>query len=204
MRKVLIVLLILILAMSILWIFAGRQISEFVDPFAIAEGQSSSVHSISYQGTGEGGELEIRDPPGRLNLSLAPLNPHIGTDKENQLALANAGKVFAFGLLGSTDNDNLAAKMPSGDTAFVKFEYGLLPWSDLTKSIADHRLILRRHRYWKLIWTKPNGATLNILWQSKTPCDETLWQDMVLDDSSLLPANETTRLIRVEISDASR
>ena len=93
MRKVLIVLLILIVTMSILWIVAGRRISEFVDQSTIAEGQSSSVHSISYQGTGEGGELEIRDPPGRLNLSLAPLNPHIGTDKENQLALANAGKV---------------------------------------------------------------------------------------------------------------
>ena len=204
MRKLLIILFAVIATMSILWIFAGRQISEFVDRFAITEGQSRSVHSISYQGTGEGGEFEIHLPPGRLNLSLVPLSPHIGSDKENQLALANAGKVFALGPLHSADNDNFAAEVPNDDTALVKFDHGFLPWPDFTRSKAAYFVVWRRHWYAQLVWTKANGATLKMLWRSKGLADEMLGQGIVFDDSSLLPAPEITDLIRIEISDASR
>jgi hypothetical protein len=203
-RRILIPALIVILTILILWVITGRQISEFVDQFKTQEIKSEPVHSISYQGTGEGGEFEIHFSPGRLKLSLAPLSPHIGTDKENQLALANTGRVFALGPMHSGDNDTLAAELPGDDIAFIKFDHGFLPWLDVATSTVDHRLVLRRHWYWQLIWAKPNGAKMNMLWRSKAPYDETLWRDMVIDDSSLLPANETTALIRIEISDASR
>jgi hypothetical protein len=198
MRKILIIVFVLIVTMSILWVFAGRQISEFVDRFQTAETKPEPVRSISYDRPEARGEFAIDVPPARLFVALAPLDPHIGTNKENQLALAYAEKVFAFGPLRSEDTETLAAEVPSEDTALLERSHSFLPWLQL----ADRSF--RRHWYFRVIWTKPNGAGLKMLWGTKGGGDEVLGQTNVLDDSSLLPAKERTRLIRIEISDAAR
>src|SRR5437764_8704707 len=102
MRKLLIFLLIVILGMLTLWVFAGRQISEFVDRFASEVTILTPTSAVAYLGTGEGGTLIIGE---HHQLSLAPLNPHVGLTKDNQLAIAFNGKVFTFGPLRSSGND---------------------------------------------------------------------------------------------------
>ena len=57
---------------------------------------SARINSIAYQGSGTGGILRVND----LELSLNDRNgpsPSIGTTKNDQLALADRGKVFDFG-----------------------------------------------------------------------------------------------------------
>lgn len=175
MRKVLITLLILILTMSVLWVAAGRQISMFVDQFKMAAIESIAIHSISYQGSGDGGTFVTDDH----RLSLSPLNPHVGSTKDNQLALAHAGKVFAFGPLRSSEA--LAADAESSDTAFLTRQRSYLAWP----SFSAAQLTWNRAEYYNLIWSKANGAKLEMLW----PVDE--------------QKNETT-LIRIDISNVSR
>ena len=191
MRKILTILLILIITISILWIFAGRQVSEFVDRFGTREVESSAIHSISYEGAGDGGTLII---DAAHPLDLAPLNPHIGTTKDGQLALSFGGKVFAFGPVDSTGGDTISAKIPDGDSSSLTGSHGFLPWLDLTALRVDHVLRCRRHWYQRLTWAKPSGAKLNVLWQS-----EEHW-----DSNAAPPDYSVYRLIRVEISNASR
>jgi hypothetical protein len=178
MRKILITLVIviaLIVTMSILWIVAGRQISMLVDQFKMAEIETISIHSISYEGTGDGGTLIIDDH----RFALAPLNPHVGSTKDNQLALATAGKLFAFGPLRSSES--LAADVESSDTALLAMHRSYLAWPSFNAA----RLSWNRAEYYKLVWNKQNRATLEMLW-------------------SVDSEKKVTSLIRIDISDASR
>jgi hypothetical protein len=142
--------------MSILWFVAGRQISSFVDQFKTAEVTSQSLQSIGYEGSGDGGTLIIDDH----RLALAPLNPHVGSTKDNQLALAAGGKVFAFGPLRSSEP--LAASIESSDTAFLAMQRSYVAWP----SVNAARLVWNRTEYYKLTWKKQNGARLEMLWSA--------------------------------------
>lgn len=173
-RKFLLILLLLIFALSILWIVAGRQVSGFVDRFKTAEIKSEPVRSISYDGTGDGGVLVIDGGP----FSLAPRNPHLGTSKDNQLAIADSGKIFAFGTLRSPDV--LRIEFGSGDIAVLVKRESLLGWP----VFQNGALHLNRNIYLQLSCTKQNGSKLKMTW--------------------MVEPHQPERLIRVEISDASR
>src|SRR5258708_13771559 len=109
MRKVLITLGILVafvIAIVASWIFAGRQISLFLDRFGTIEMTSARINSIAYEGSGTGGILHIND----LGLSLNHRNgptPSVGTTKNYQLPLAHQGNEFAYGPV-RTETENLA------------------------------------------------------------------------------------------------
>ena len=118
MRKILITLGILVaFTISILatWIFGGRQLSLFLDRFWTIETASSRINSVVYEGSGTGGILHINDLALSLNDRDGP-TPNVGTAKDGQLALADSGKVFAFGPPRS-EAENLAAVPPQGDDA---------------------------------------------------------------------------------------
>src|SRR3982750_2658729 len=110
MRKILITLAILIafiIAVLASWIFGGRQISLFLDRFGTIEMTSARINAIAYEGNGTGGILHVSDLVLSLNDKNGP-NPSIGTTKNDQLGLADGGKVFAFGPQRS-EAENLAA-----------------------------------------------------------------------------------------------
>src|SRR5205823_14819740 len=99
MRKLLITLGILVafvIAIVASWIFAGRQISLFLDRFGTIEITSARINSIVYEGRGTGGILHVNDVAVRLNDRNGP-SLNIGTSQNGQLGLAYGGKVFAFG-----------------------------------------------------------------------------------------------------------
>ena len=176
MRKVLIVLLLVIVTMSILWIFAGRQISEFVDRFKTQTIDARPLNFIVYQGTGEGGVLRMEN----LNVNLAPLNPHVGSTKDDQFAIASAGKVFAFGPARSLTENRLETVVTELEQTF-RIERSYLPWLTFEQSLAPS---LNRHEYYEFVCAR-NRQRLRMMW-------------------SVDPRTDATSLIRVEISDASR
>src|SRR5437763_16624514 len=127
MRKILITLGIVILfviAILATWIFEGRQVSLFLDRFGTIEMTSARIHSIVYEGSGTGGILHINDLALGLNDKNGP-TPNIGTTKDNQLGLAEGGKVFPFGPPRS-ETENLAAVPPAGDDAFIRIRRSAL------------------------------------------------------------------------------
>jgi hypothetical protein len=176
MRRILIVLLLIIVTMSILWIVAGRQISMFVDRFASEVTILEPTSYVAYQGTGDGGTLIIGE---HHRLSLAPLNPHVGLTKDNQLAIAANGKVFALGPLQSSENDTLEADALDNAPSFrQKQSYLVFP----TFGPVLH---LNRPEYCEYVLTSRSGQRLSMLW-------------------SVDPAAHTSSLIRIDISNVAR
>src|ERR1041385_7390919 len=74
MRKILLTLGILVVCGVVIlagWIFAGRQVSMFIDRFGTIEIASLPVHSVTYKGSGTGGWLTVND----VHLSLNHIIP---------------------------------------------------------------------------------------------------------------------------------
>ncbi len=168
MRKILITLAVLIAVVIIFlatWIFYGRQISLLLDRFGTIEMTSARINSIAYQGSGTGGILHVND----LDLSLNDRNgpaPNIGTTKNDQLALADRGKVFAFGPV-RTEAENLATVPPAGDDASIEIRRSILNWPTPfeVNFMTGHSPSWKRHLYYRVHWKKSAGANLEMLWR---------------------------------------
>ena len=168
MRKILITLAVLIavvIAFLATWIFYGRQISLLVDRFGTIEVTSARINLIAYQGNGTGGILHVND----LELSLNDRNgptPSIGTTKNDQLALADRGKVFAFGPV-RTEAENLATVPLAGDDASIEIRRSILNWPTPfeVNFMTGHSPSWKRHLYYRVHWKKSSGANLEMLWR---------------------------------------
>lgn len=168
MRKILITLAVLIaavIAFMATWIFYGRQISLFLDRFGTIEMSSARINSIAYQGNGTGGSLHVND----LELSLNDRNgpaPSIGTTKDDQLALADRGKVFAFGP-ARTEAENLATVPLAGDDASLEIRRSILNWPTPfeVNFMTGNSPSWKRHLYYRVRWKKSSGANLEMLWR---------------------------------------
>jgi hypothetical protein len=172
MRRILITLVIFvacIAAGAATWVFGGRQLSLFMDRFGTIETTSARIDSIAYEGSGTGGVLRTND----LALSLNETNgltPNIGTTKDDQLALAAGGKVFAFGPLSSpadSADDHLAATLQAGDDASLTIRRSVLNWPTPFdfNFMTGQSPSWKRHIYYQLLWNKPSGAKLEMLWR---------------------------------------
>jgi hypothetical protein len=154
-----------IAALSAIWIFGGRQLSLFIDRYRTVEISSARIKSISYEGSGTGGMLRVNDLTLSLNEANGP-NPSIGSTKDDQLALAAGGKVFAFGPPRS-EAENLTAAVPVGDDASITVQRSLLSWP----TPFDFNLMTgqspswKRHVYYELRWRKASGTILKMLWR---------------------------------------
>jgi hypothetical protein len=168
MRKVLTTLAVLtavVVALLATWIFYGHQISLLLDRFKTIEMTSARIDSIGYEGSGTGGILHVND----LGLSLNDRNgptPSIGTTKADQLALADQGKVFAFGPV-RTEAETLAAVPPAGDDASIEIRRSILSWPTPLEVnfMTGHSPSWKRHLYYRVRWKKSSGATLEMLWR---------------------------------------
>ena len=163
MRKILISLVIflaVVIAILAAWIFGGRQISLFLDRLGTIEVTSARINSIAYQGNGTGGILHVNDLELGLNDRNGPA-PSIGTTKNDHLALADRGKVFAFGPV-RTEAENLATVPPAGDDASIEIRRTILNWPTPfeVNFMTGHSPSWKRHLYYRVRWKKPSGANL--------------------------------------------
>ena len=199
MRKILITLAVLIavvIAFLATWIFYGHQISLFLDRFGTIEMTSARINSIAYQGNGTGGILHVND----LELSLNDRNgpaPSIGTTKNDQLALADRGKVFAFGPV-RTEAENLATVPPAGDDASIEIRRSILNWPTPfeVNFMTGHSPSWKRHLYYRVRWKKSSGANLEMLWRY-----EQFFYPGNGWASGFMTREGSTGLIRVEIKE---
>jgi len=159
------ILVICIVAILATWIFRGRQVSLFIDRFGTIETGSARINSIVYEGSGTGGILHINDLALGLNDKNGP-SPNIGTTKNDQLALANSGKVFPFGPPRS-ETENIAAVPPADDDALIEIRRSVLSWPTPFEFnfMTGQSPSWKRHLYYRVRWRKPNGATLEMLWR---------------------------------------
>lgn len=204
MRRILLLLVTLAVgaaALAALWIFRGREISSFIDRYWTVETRSASIQSIGYEGSGTGGILMVNDVSLSLNDVRPELSFRVGSTKDNQLALATSGKVFAFGPLTSTSEDTgerLATVPPLGDQAFLGIRHSVLSWPtplDLN-FMTGHSPSWKRHIYQEIRWKKSSGAKLQMLWRY-----EQFFYPGNGWTSGLMTREGSTGVIRVDITE---
>ena len=105
----------------------------------------------------------------KFDLSLNDRNgpaPSIGTTKNDQLALADRGKVFAFGPV-RTEAENLATVPPAGDDASIEIRRSILNWPVPfeVNFMTGKSPSWKRHLYYRVRWRKSSGANLGMLWR---------------------------------------
>jgi len=174
------------------------------DRFETIEIGSVPIHSVAYEGSGTGGWLTVND----VHLSLQDSNPKIGlsigSTKDNQFALASGGKVFAFGpLLSTAENggDYFAVVPQAGDEAFFVTRRSVLSWPTPFdfNFMTGHSPSWRRHLYYHLLWKKPSGATLDMVWRY----EQSFYGRQLLPengwDSGFAVREGSTGLVRIEI-----
>jgi len=159
---------------------------------------SAPIDSISYEGTGTGGNLLIKN----IHLSLSVENPknaelHFGTTKDEQLALSLGGKVFALGPLRS-GTETLSAERPAGDDASITTRHSVLSWPTPFdfNFMTGQSPSWKRHLYYRLSWKKASGAKLEMLWRFE--------QYFYSGDgwaSGFMAHEGSTGLIHVDVSD---
>jgi hypothetical protein len=199
MRKILIVLLIGIVGAG-LWLWRGRDFSMLIDRFELIETSSRPIKTIAYEGNGAGGILHVDD----LDLSLNDVqpgtaHPSIGTTKDDQLALSFGGKVFPFGPIQS-GTGSLVAAMPPGDVATISIQHSPISWPNFFEInfMTGKSPSWKRHIYQKLVWKKPTGAKLEMLWRYEQYFyPEDRWTE------AFMTRPGSTGLIRIDISNAA-
>lgn len=203
MRKFLITIAIVIvvaLALSILCLFGGRELSLFVDRFGTIEISSTPIISLTYEGDGTGGVMVVND----LRLDLMPADsksasPHIGTTKDEQLGLSFGGKVFPFGPVPATSGntgENLSAEPPADDRASLEIRHSIISWiTPFNLNFMTGQSPSRtRHLYYRVIWRKQSGAKLEMVWRYEQPFyPPSGW------GSGFMTREGSTGLIRVDI-----
>ena len=191
-RRVLAIVFLLAAALLATWLFAGRQISKFIDQFGTVEISSDRVASLVYEGPGSGGLLRINNLELALNGAVG-WNLHVGTTKDGQIALADRGKLFAFGPAEAGD-ERLAAAVPLEDKAVVEVRRSILSWPIQFNFITGQSPLWEGHIYYRLEWAKPSGAKLEMLWRCERQFDcSTGWERRCSRGRS--PAG----LVRIEI-----
>src|SRR5450631_3151719 len=189
-----------VVAISIAWIFGGRQISLFLDRFGTIDTTTMPITSIAYEGNGAGGILHINELGLSLNTSdaVSP-SPHIGTTKDEQLALSLGGKVFAFGPsrpASENEGDSLAAAPQAGDNASFSIRRSFLSWPTPLdfNFMTGQSPSWKRHLYYRLLCRKQTGAKLEMTW-----CYEQYYYPGNGWASGMMTREGETGLIRVDI-----
>ena len=200
MRKLLIALF-LVIILSGVWLWRGRELTLLVDLIATTETSSRSVDAISYDGTGNDGTLQVGDLALSLNeVQLSVGRPNIGTTKDGELAISFAGKVFPFGRV-PVETQQLRADRAPEDVATISISHSIVPWPNFFEInwMTGNSPKWKRNVYQSLIWKKPTGAKLEMVWRYEQFFYENNgWSE------ALMTRPGASGLIRVEISGASR
>jgi hypothetical protein len=204
MRKLLFTLVILIVVAvgaGAAWIFKGREFSLYLDRHGPVEISSDPVTTVRYEGTGAGGILQVNSTGLSLNNAVPPLQaPSIGSTKDGKLGLASGGKVFPLGKLPAGNDDTLEALATApeeGDQARLVMAHSRLSWPTpfSLNFMTGASPSWKRHSYQRLIWTKPNGSKLEMLWRYEQNFDQANgWT------SPTMMHDGETGLIKIEIT----
>jgi hypothetical protein len=159
----------LLTAISILWIFAGRHISLWLDGFGTADVKALRLSSVIYEGAVTGGAFRIGDmilPTSAPDNRPFPIN--IQSDAHGGFVLTKDAKAFP---LGKTRDENASAGCEfapdPGDELVLTIRRSVLSWPTLFdfNFMTGQAPSWKRHLYYRLRSKKPDGAKLQMIWR---------------------------------------
>jgi hypothetical protein len=171
-RRVLIALAIVIAvvaAISISWIWGGRQISLWLDRFATAEIKTLALSSIVYEGADTAGFFRMDEIIlGTTAPDNRPFPISIRSDAQGNFVLSKGDKSFPVGKPRS-NNSSAGREFAADpdDELVLTIRRSVLSWPTPFdfNFMTGHSPSWKRHCYYHLIWTKKSGPKLIMLWR---------------------------------------
>jgi hypothetical protein len=159
-------------AVGLAWILGGRHLALFADRFGTAEIERIPLTQLGYDGAETGGILRLGS--GMLGMTGPDQQPfplRIAPDANNKLVLTTSGKSFLLGEIVPASSPESAAtftvRIEKEDEVFliVRRSYFSWPTPFDFNFMTGHAPSWKRHRYHQLVWKKPGGPRLEMLWR---------------------------------------
>jgi hypothetical protein len=158
-------------AVGVVWLRAGRQLTIFVDRFIGVTVASVDVRHLQY----DGGGLRIGEFPTALSMTFGTINNQvfdltICSDTSHIVILKSHGRDFTFGPRTNpadrSGNPNIYFIPEPGDALTFTVTRSVLGWpTPFEFSFLTRTPWWKRYVYYRLIWKKPSGAQLTMLWR---------------------------------------
>jgi hypothetical protein len=183
-------------ALFIMWVVGARPLSLLLDRLHTVQIDSQPVVQIGVEGA-TGGMLRINDLP--MSTSRPDYSPYpmeMTVDPARQFVVRSGGHAIVLGEAEESlgERPGLGIKPGPGDKAQFRIERSLLSWPtplDIN-FMSGHSPSWKRHLYYRLVWEKPDGDRLEMVWR---------YEQYFYDSwaSGFMTRAGTTGLIRVDI-----
>lgn len=182
---------------AVAWLFAGLQISLFLDRITTVRMGPLSVSPVQY----DGGGFRI----GELSLAFVGTDNQrsdvdLRIDAQNRVVLTRGGQSFVLGPLtrppDSAGRPDLEFTREPGDELTLTVDRSVMSWPTFFQVnfvTGGPTPKWGRHLYYRLTWKKRSGEKLEMLWRYKQVFLEGKWTD------AFMAYDGRTGLLQVEI-----
>jgi hypothetical protein len=166
MRSIIIKSLAALIALAFAWLFGARPLALVVDRFYTAPLSSLPVSPLAYSLD----TLWIGDLSLSLSPAVRPIDVRMYCDPGNRVILSSGGRLFVLG--------QCTRRMPartgefqfvpdSGDDVSLIVSRSIISWPTPFEInfMTGAAPSWKRDLYYRLIWKKPSGAQLTMLWR---------------------------------------
>jgi hypothetical protein len=183
-------------AVLIAWVAGARSLSMSLDRFHTVEIESQPIMQLGIEDANHG-MLRVNDFPMSTAMpNYSPYPMEMKVDADRRFVVQSADHAIALGRVedSSGGSPGLGIKPEPGDKAQFHIERSMLSWPtplDIN-FMTGHSPSWKRHLYYRLIWEKPDGGRLEMVWRYEQYFYES-W------GSGFMTREGTTGLIRVDI-----
>lgn len=183
-------------AVLIAWVTGARPLSLLLDRIHTVEIDSQPIVRLGVEDANRG-MLQINDHPmSTATPDYSPYPMEMKVDPDRHFVVQSANRWIALGRVNESSDGGrgLEIKPGAGDKAQFHIERSMLSWPtplDIN-FMTGHSPSWKRHLYYRLVWEKPGGRRLEMLWR---------YEQYFYDDwaSGFMTRVGTTGLIRVDI-----
>jgi hypothetical protein len=174
----------------IAWMAGARSLSMVLDRLHTVEIDSRPIAQLGVANANRG-MLQVND----LSMNTArpdysPFPMEMKIDPNRQFVVQSANHAIALGRV----DDSLGVKPPPNDKARFQIERSMLSWPTplAINFMSGHSPSWKRHLYYRLVWEKPDGGRLEMVWRY----EQYFYEDWA---SGFMTRGGTTGLIHVDI-----
>jgi hypothetical protein len=183
-------------AVLIAWVAGARSLSMLLDRLHTVEIDSRPIEQLGVEDANRG-RLQVNDlPMSTATPDYGPYPMEMKVDAERQLVVEAAHHAIALGRVGESlgRGRGLGVTPGPGDKARFQIERSMLSWPTplAINFMSGHSPSWKRHLYYRLVWEKPDGGRLEMVWR---------YEQYYYDNwaSGFMTRAGTTGLIRVDI-----
>lgn len=185
-----------LVTLLVAWLAGSRSLSMLLDRLHTVEIESQPIIQLGIEDANRG-MLQVNDFP--MSTAMPNYRPYpmdMKVDLDRRFVVQSANHAIALGRVDDSlgGGHRPGIKPEIGDNAQFHIEHSMLSWPtplDIN-FITGHSPSWKRHVYYRLVWEKPDGGRLEMLWRYEQYFYEN-WA------SGFMTRADTTGLIRVDI-----